>query len=50
MPPTIDFTASSVELENGFFTFTGQVGGREEIIRSVQAELVREVTLIEEGV
>lgn len=45
----VEVKATGVELENGFFTFTGFSGGREEIVKSVSASIVQEVALIEVG-
>lgn len=42
----VTFTAECYELENNFFSFISTVNGRQEIVRSIRADLVREVTML----
>lgn len=46
VPQDLIVQAKAYELENDFFSFIGDVAGREEIIRSVRASNIREVTLL----
>lgn len=46
--PDITIQARSVELENGFFTFLGEIKGQDEIVFSLESSQVKEVRLIED--